>query len=934
MKRYPCINREKLVFPVVLLVLWTIFPVIVSGQLVKVPMKWVGITGSPSIDDPTLVGETTTGGGAPGTDGVLWRRHELISDAVLVPECNLTLRSGAFNAIANFPIRLDPSTAVGNDGDVSLGADPVNAPDFTEFCNMIDDARDAWVALGVAGDFGITAVSMNRFTDDMGNTSYPDGTGGSVTTLGLGGFSPTTCDAAIQAVISRAMVIDPAYLRPSSTIPGGNLFNDPNETILGQEVLHALTLDHVGDPTNLMFGSFPNGATLTSAQCDTIRDQSLAHVPGTTASPGPESFVDLRSDTRGDMKKDPIIDIHVFGVARETALKTTHFFLSTAACLPENQAVSISFTFMMDADNNPETGGNAEALEIPTKADGIELVGRVVLDGTAPDIQITTELFRFANGDFQLIEDDRIVGALAKDTVSVLYTTMAKTFAIGQIIWLSVPDELIGELRTVVGFQAVGNNFRLQTIDTTDTEQLTFRNPVFPECSVMPDRIVNGGTVELMATGLPANSVAHIFLGPNPVKAEFITNDQGNLTGRVRLEIPGLDEEKAHLITIGAGETAITADCSVRIVPGRVVRFDLNFLGPDTLVGPPGSTRIESFFCTLTHSGAGPGAQAWSIGVKSENAQITKISLEGTDAESALSDGFEHNELTSGDGNEGAISAVVLALGDPNVTLSPNSTHTIARIEIDLVFTENEVVTLRYVDGLQGIGEPFRNEVTLQQTRFVPELGTKELQLLRSKPFIRGDTNADGSLSITDAVELLGFLFLDTPSDCLDAFDGNDSGKIDLTDAVFLLNFMFQGGSAPPTPFPGCGPDLTPDALDLDCASFPLCDGLPDFLPLKPFPAPAPVGFCDRVGNVLKVHVKNQGTAAAAAEVIVRFEHGPPKSGSTGTINPDGGIGVVEIPIPEPIPPGGFNFKIYVDPNEKVEESNEENNTADGRCIT
>jgi hypothetical protein len=79
-------------------------------------------------------------------------------------------------------------------------------------------------------------------------------------------------------------------------------------------------------------------------------------------------------------------------------------------------------------------------------------------------------------------------------------------------------------------------------------------------------------------------------------------------------------------------------------------------------------------------------------------------------------------------------------------------------------------------------------------------------------PFKRADTNADGSANLTDAVVLLGYLFLGNPTSlpCLDAADANDSGDLNLTDAVVALGFLFLGN--PPTlPPPGvqCGIDPT-----------------------------------------------------------------------------------------------------------------------------
>lgn len=89
-------------------------------------------------------------------------------------------------------------------------------------------------------------------------------------------------------------------------------------------------------------------------------------------------------------------------------------------------------------------------------------------------------------------------------------------------------------------------------------------------------------------------------------------------------------------------------------------------------------------------------------------------------------------------------------------------------------------------------------------------------------PFIRGDSNQDGAVDLSDAVATLGFLFVGAAAPtCLDAADADDTGAIDLTDAVYTLIWLFQGGSAPPPPHDECGQDPTEDALD--CAESPHC---------------------------------------------------------------------------------------------------------------
>ena len=76
-------------------------------------------------------------------------------------------------------------------------------------------------------------------------------------------------------------------------------------------------------------------------------------------------------------------------------------------------------------------------------------------------------------------------------------------------------------------------------------------------------------------------------------------------------------------------------------------------------------------------------------------------------------------------------------------------------------------------------------------------------------PFRRGDSNGDGGVDISDAVALLGFLFLGVSlPDCLDARDCNGDRSVDVTDAISKLTYLFLEGPPPPGPGPDrCGED-------------------------------------------------------------------------------------------------------------------------------
>ena len=80
--------------------------------------------------------------------------------------------------------------------------------------------------------------------------------------------------------------------------------------------------------------------------------------------------------------------------------------------------------------------------------------------------------------------------------------------------------------------------------------------------------------------------------------------------------------------------------------------------------------------------------------------------------------------------------------------------------------------------------------------------------------FIRGDTNGDTSVNLSDAVGILVYLFLgeETPP-CLDSADADDDSNVNLTDATYILNYLFLGGPSLPEPYPLLGVDPTEDNL-------------------------------------------------------------------------------------------------------------------------
>ena len=101
------------------------------------------------------------------------------------------------------------------------------------------------------------------------------------------------------------------------------------------------------------------------------------------------------------------------------------------------------------------------------------------------------------------------------------------------------------------------------------------------------------------------------------------------------------------------------------------------------------------------------------------------------------------------------------------------------------------------------------------------ELGAPELSFDVPEPhnarFLRGDSNDDGSVDISDAVSVLGYLFQGGNAPyCADAADANDDGQVDIGDPILILRSLFQRSARIRPPYPRAGYDRTPDELDCD----------------------------------------------------------------------------------------------------------------------
>jgi hypothetical protein len=141
-------------------------------------------------------------------------------------------------------------------------------------------------------------------------------------------------------------------------------------------------------------------------------------------------------------------------------------------------------------------------------------------------------------------------------------------------------------------------------------------------------------------------------------------------------------------------------------------------------------------------------------------------------------------------------------IGEPRTPTSTLYTDEDAPTGVELTYR-----VVAYINGDPCVGnkdEPDECTITLESA---------------DASFRRGDSDDNGAVNLTDAVNVLNWLFQQGPApSCQDAADSDDNGAANLTDAVFVLQHLFQQGVPPGAPGPtDCGPDPQEDALP-ECA--------------------------------------------------------------------------------------------------------------------
>lgn len=567
-------------------------PAAASAQVYSVPIRWCvvaddangngrfdpGEQGAPAFTDPGNVGEVDT-------DNVLWRRHERPSDAVFIPEAQVTFRSGIYNIVEDatlrFPIIPDPEPDPGTPGnaygDIVADAGFGSSPEWNAAHNA---CVNAWSEVHGVGDIGVVVINANHYSTSTGD-SQPG----------------------IAAVGERRMLLrDNAYLLPGSPLYDASEFPvaDHVDKHFGHEIGHALAgLHHTCSVQNLMRGGRtdnnsdglvdnihlstsilqgdvvdPDDCTNSVNQIEAIRTAAQA-APGCKIA-GTNTDCTVMSDVRADRIRDapfPFGDLSLFYATRDG--ETVRLVHEPMGPLVRSdyvgpEGVFLDFYSFIDKDRDAATGGGAEALGVPVPFGGAEFATRVRIGMGRQGFTFLATAWQFAGGAFAEVTDRRIRGYA--HPVRALSET--SEIRLTDKVTIEFPASVFGAGLSGFRVQAAVVHARDSTtrvLDLLDEDRerpgrtIRWESPTFPVCSVTPGTAPRLGAITVLSTGLLPNRPVHLIFGDRHV-ANGHAGADGSVT--ITTSIPAGVRDGQHLITVGTDGTALTADCIADVKGG------------------------------------------------------------------------------------------------------------------------------------------------------------------------------------------------------------------------------------------------------------------------------------------------------------------------------------------------------------------------------
>ena len=158
---------------------------------------------------------------------------------------------------------------------------------------------------------------------------------------------------------------------------------------------------------------------------------------------------------------------------------------------------------------------------------------------------------------------------------------------------------------------------------------------------------------------------------------------------------------------------------------------------------------------------------------------------------------FRETTSASGFGQNGLEAHI--GLGDASVVDSILVKWPSGRLSILTGISADTILTIRECGSVDSDGDGINDPCDNCPNSANPSQADQDHDGLGDAcDFVRGDANGSGSITVSDAVYLIKYVFSGGPAPVpLQSGDVNCSGAVTVSDAVYLINFIFAGGPAP-----------------------------------------------------------------------------------------------------------------------------------------
>ena len=563
---------------------------------------------------------------------ILWRRHELASGNVWIPQASITFRSAVnFKGGNNFPIIQDPDYDPAKPFEQGYVWTGSGGLDFQEMKQLIFSCDTAWQRDNSLTGSGIMAINLKLFQAsdwvDAETSTYTydisrrNGYGSECTVIGPPAQEPLCNEISGNMVTNNfpgyAFIIDKSYLEgdlmlreripdTSGNIPHDHyyFFGDPEEITLAHEFGHGLDLPHIagstGDPcdetvtipvVNLMCppGDYQLGDGLVDNKVldeatygqITRAQNSAANTPNGEIDP-PEviDFTNLFGRKMMDDIMDAdteYLDLSGYSITVNEEINFVNFDFFLFGLLNNNND-TIEYWNLIDLDNDPLTGAKAtDYINIGLQDadfDGADLVFRNKVQG---DISISgSNIWTYDDGFVE--QDVNLLNSQLQRIKLHSHGGAVDGFYDDTFIEAPFHDIIHNGIPNVLGIEA-GDLVRVQAYsaisgsieDSFGIGGTTFDldHPVYPHAFQKNATIEIGKIAIFKVTGFNPDVTLKTYLGDHLLEEIFTTDEHGNATLSIFIENVALGK---ILLTVGEMGTALTADLVID-VSGPVSTF-------------------------------------------------------------------------------------------------------------------------------------------------------------------------------------------------------------------------------------------------------------------------------------------------------------------------------------------------------------------------